>query len=97
MSLVVVFPVNRSIFPIALLISCAGNSIVWLLFTKRSIALDRHDETSSIASFCLMVVSNDSAVFVLEPPILFLICWTSLLTPVPLVADTEKTFFFFPL
>ena len=96
MSLVVVFPVNKSIFVIALLISCAGNSTVWLLLIKRTIALDRHDETSSIASFCLTVVSNDSAAFVLEPPILFSICLTSLLTPVPLVADTEKTFSFLP-
>ena len=46
------------------------------LLIKSLIALDKHDETSNIASFCLMVVSSDSAALTLEPPILSSMCWT---------------------
>ena len=53
--------------------------------------LDKHDETLSIASFCLMVVSSDSSALPLAPPILFSMCRVRESKPVFLVAETEKT------
>ena len=95
MSLVVVFPVNRSILDIAFLISSAGNSISLELFSKNIMAALRQDEILSIASFCLIVVNRGSAESTLRKPTFFSICLVNDFKPFPVVAEIGKTSLFF--